>query len=48
MVGGEEVLEVRIHGIVSVVVNASRTVDVETQEVGTDSADEKVDGRIDP
>ena len=48
LVGGEEVVEVRIHGRVSVVVDASRTVDVEAQEVGADNADEEVDGRIDP
>ena len=47
-VGGEEVVEVRIHGRVSVAVDASRTVDVEAQEVGTDDADEDIDGRIDP
>ena len=47
-VGGEEVVEVRIHGRISIVIDASRAIDVEAEEVGTDTADEEIDGRIDP
>ena len=47
-VGGEEVLEVRVDGIVPVVVDASGAIDVEAKEVGADDADEEIDGRIDP
>ena len=41
-------IEVRVHGRVSVEVDASGTVDVEADEVGTDYTDEEMDGRIGP
>ena len=47
-VGGEEVLEVRIDGRISIVIDASRAIDVKAKEVGADDADEEIDGRIDP
>ena len=47
-VGGEEVLEVWLHGRVSFEIDASRAIYVEAKEVGADNADEEVDGRIDP
>ena len=41
-------IEVRVHGRVSVEIDASGTVDVEADEVGTDYTDEEMDRRIGP